>query len=67
MPVTDPQNPGASEGAYDVGGALIEAAEEMVAIERGERAPAVEYICDGSVLVEVRERGERTWPTPHGP
>lgn len=40
------------------GGRLLAAAEEMVAVERGERAPAVERVYDGPVLVEVRERGK---------
>lgn len=43
------------------GGRLLAAAVEMVAIERGERAPAVERVYDGPVLVEVREHGESTW------
>ena len=61
MPTTDLQNADASEGTYDFGAALIEAAEEMITIERGERAPPVEHIYDGLVQVEVRERGELTW------
>ena len=47
--------------AYDLGADLLEAAEEIVAIERGEREPAAERVFDGPVLVEVRERGAPVW------
>ncbi len=50
-----------SPDTYDLGAALLEAAEEMVAIERGEREPAREHVFDGPVLVEVREHGEPVW------
>ena len=43
------------------GGRLLAAAAEVVAIERGERAPTVERVYDGPVLVEVHEHGEPTW------
>lgn len=42
-------------------GRLLAAAAEMVAIERGERAPAVERVYAGPVLVEVREKGLAVW------
>ena len=48
-------------GVYDLGADLLEAAEEMVAVERGEREPAIERVFDGPVLVEVREHGVPVW------
>ena len=36
---------------------LLAAAEEVVAIERGERTPAVEHVYDGTDLVVVRGSG----------
>ena len=48
-------------GVYDLGADLLEAAEEMVAVEHGEREPAIERVFDGPVLVEVREHGVPVW------
>lgn len=46
---------------YDINADLLEAAEEMAAIVRGERAPGAERVYDGAVLVEIRQNGVPTW------
>lgn len=46
---------------YDLGADLVEAAAEMVAIERGVAEPARERVYRGNVLVEVREAGQTAW------
>ncbi|MEM1118614.1 MAG: hypothetical protein AAF594_04215 [Bacteroidota bacterium] len=46
---------------YDLGADLVEATEELIAIERGEKTPARQKIFDGPILVEVREDGETVW------
>lgn len=60
--VTEPLSPDPFKDNYDVGAALIEAAEEMVAIELGEREPLVERVYDGMVLVEVRRHSDLAAP-----
>lgn len=40
---------------------LMEAAEEVVTIERGEREPARVHRYEGNVLVEIEEGGSTVW------
>jgi putative transcriptional regulator len=40
---------------------LMEGAQEMVAVEQGERDAARTYHYDGPVLVEIRENGRTVW------
>lgn len=43
------------------GDRLLAAAAEMVAVERGEAVAPREFVYEGAVLVEIRERGEAVW------